>query len=93
MPSNASRVGTNLVLSSLLATLSYLPFQLVAKVTLLVCLMAFVLDPFPGSRLWACGAVAGVMVINRARLKFMAMASEEEEKAAKKMEEVAKKAQ
>ena len=40
-------IGTNLVLSSILALFSYLPFELVAKTTLAVCAVLFVTDPFP----------------------------------------------
>ena len=67
----AATVGTNLILSSLLATLSYLPFELLAKSTLIFCLLLFILDPYPGSRLVALIAVGGVMLINRLRLKYV----------------------
>ena len=50
-----SATGVNLVLSSLLATLSYLPFELVAKATLIVCVVLFVLSPFPEARLVSVG--------------------------------------
>ena len=66
-----SRTGTNLILSSLLATLSYLPFEAVAKFTLIVCLLLFILDPYPGSRLLAFGAVGVVLLINRTRQYFL----------------------
>jgi len=49
MPSSRSTVGNNLVLASFLAALSYLPFELVAKITLVVCVYLFVADPFPPS--------------------------------------------
>ena len=51
MASRARTTGSNFILASLLATLSYLPFQLVAQFTLVVCLVLFILDPFPVSRL------------------------------------------
>lgn len=41
------RQGINLVLASLLACLSYVPFEIVAKGSLLVCVFLFVVDPFP----------------------------------------------
>lgn len=63
-------IGTNLILSSLLATLSYLPFKLVAKVTLLVCLLVFILDPYPGSRIAVLVAVGGVLLINRLKQRY-----------------------
>lgn len=73
MPSSTARLGNNLILASFLATLSYLPFQLVAKVTLLVSLLLFITDPYPGSRLVSLFAVGGVLLLHRAREKFMAM--------------------
>lgn len=35
------------MLASLLALLSYVPFEVVAKVSLLVCVALFILDPLP----------------------------------------------
>jgi hypothetical protein len=57
----------SIVLSSALATLSYLPFQLVAKVTIGVCALLFVVDPYPGSRLISLIATGVVLLINRAK--------------------------
>ena len=42
------RLGGNLVLASALALLSYVPFEWVAKGSLLVCAILFVFDPIPG---------------------------------------------
>lgn len=39
--------GRNLMLASFLAVLSYVPFEFVAKATLLLCAFLFVVDPFP----------------------------------------------
>mgnify|MGYP007080218661 CR=1 FL=1 len=39
--------GGNLVLASLLSLLSYVPFELVAKLSLLFCAYLFIVDPFP----------------------------------------------
>jgi hypothetical protein len=54
--------GGNLVLASGLSFLSYIPFEVVAKGTLLVLAFLFVFDPFPPvSRLLAlisCGFVS-----------------------------------
>ena len=69
MPPN--RIGTNLILSSFLAALSYLPFELIAKITLVICLLLFILDPYPASRIVSFCAVGGVLIINRVRQKFM----------------------
>ena len=49
------------VLSSLLAILSYLPFELVAKTSLIVFSVLFITDPFPpASRVIA---IIGVVVV------------------------------
>mmetsp|Transcript_14667 Transcript_14667/g.16306 ORF Transcript_14667/g.16306 Transcript_14667/m.16306 type:complete len:102 (-) Transcript_14667:131-436(-) len=42
-----ARLGGNLVLASALALLSYVPFEWVAKGSLLVCAILFILDPIP----------------------------------------------
>jgi hypothetical protein len=60
------------IIAPLLATLSYLPFQLVAKITLIICVALFVIDPYPGSRLISLGAVGGVLVLHRMRERFIA---------------------
>lgn len=41
------RLGGNLALASILAILSYVPFELVAKGTLIVCALLFIWDPLP----------------------------------------------
>lgn len=43
----AAPLGGNLVLASLLAILSYVPFEWVAKGSLIVCAFLFIVDPFP----------------------------------------------
>ncbi|CAB9508685.1 expressed unknown protein [Seminavis robusta] len=40
-------LGGNLVLASVLSLLSYVPFEIVAKGSLLVCVFLFIADPFP----------------------------------------------
>lgn len=62
----AARVGNNLVLASILALLSYAPFEYVAKGTLIVCGILFVFDPFPLARLVAIICVLLVGVLTRA---------------------------
>ena len=48
LPSTSGvRLGNNLVLTSILAILSYVPFELVAKGSLIVCGVLFILDPIP----------------------------------------------
>eukprot|EP00804_Cyclotella_cryptica_P022387 CCRYP_015912-RA/>CCRYP_015912-RA protein AED:0.46 eAED:0.63 QI:99/0/0.5/1/0/0/2/0/93 len=51
MTGRARAIGGNVILASLLTALSYLPFELIAKSTLIVCIAMFVVDPFPTSRL------------------------------------------
>eukprot|EP00804_Cyclotella_cryptica_P020833 CCRYP_011444-RB/>CCRYP_011444-RB protein AED:0.32 eAED:0.32 QI:63/0.5/1/1/0/0.33/3/1540/84 len=55
MTGRARAIGGNVILASLLAALSYLPFELIAKSTLIVCIAMFVADPFPTSRLVSVG--------------------------------------
>lgn len=63
----AQRAGGNLLLASLLAVFSYVPFEYIAKTTLLVCLFLFVADPFPPtSRLVALVATIVVGLLSRA---------------------------
>jgi len=42
-----TRLGPNLILTSILAFLSYLPFEFVAKFTIFFCAALFIFDPFP----------------------------------------------
>lgn len=43
----AHPLGGNLMIASVLALLSYVPFEWVAKGTLLFCVFLFVVDPIP----------------------------------------------
>jgi hypothetical protein len=53
----------------------------VAQFTLVVCVVLFVLDPFPTSRLVSVAGVTVVLAITRARRHFLILeASEEEER-------------
>lgn len=62
-----TRLGVNLVLASLLSLLSYVPFEWVAKGSLLVCAFLFIVDPFPPqSRLISLVALAVVALLSRA---------------------------
>jgi hypothetical protein len=45
--SSARPLGGNLVLASLLAVLSYVPFEWVAKGSLVFCAFLFIVDPIP----------------------------------------------
>ena len=55
MASRTRSTGSNIAFASILAALSYLPFEIIAKSTLLFCIAIFVLDPFPTSRLVSVG--------------------------------------
>ncbi|KAL3791654.1 hypothetical protein HJC23_003911 [Cyclotella cryptica] len=71
MTGRARAIGGNVILASLLAALSYLPFELIAKSTLIVCIAMFVADPFPTSRLVSVGGVAVVLLLTRVRSRFV----------------------
>jgi hypothetical protein len=58
MSNRVRNAGGNLAIASILAALSYLPFEIIAKSTLIFCIGIFVLDPFPTSRLAAVGGEA-----------------------------------
>ena len=61
-----ARYGQSIVLSSVLALLSYVPFVVVAKTTLIFCGVVFVFDPFPPvSRLISLFGVITVGVLGR----------------------------
>jgi hypothetical protein len=54
------------MLASAMALLSYVPFQWVAKVTLLLCAFLFVFDPLPPmSRLLSIVATLSVAILSR----------------------------
>lgn len=79
MASRVRTTGSNFILASLLASLSYLPFELVAKSTLVLCVGLFVVDPFPTSRLVSVAGVAVVLVITKARQRVLILDANEEE--------------
>ena len=43
----SNRRGGEMMLAAFLASLSYVPFEMVAKLTLVVCAFMFIVDPFP----------------------------------------------
>ena len=79
MANRVRTTGSNFILASLLASLSYLPFELVAKFTLIVCVGLFVVDPFPTCRLVSVAGVAVVLVITKARQRFLILEAKEVE--------------
>lgn len=61
-------VGSNVLLTSVLALLSFVPFEYVTKGSLLLAVFLFVLDPIPPtSRLLALLFVSMIGVISRLR--------------------------
>ena len=61
-----ARVGWNLALASGLALLSYVPFEIVAKGSLIFCAVLFIVDPIPPvSRLLSLLSVLVVAVLTR----------------------------
>jgi hypothetical protein len=66
------RLGGNLVLASLLAVLSYVPFHYIAKFSLLVCAFLFILDPIPPvTRLLAIASIFAVSGLSRLHIKYI----------------------
>jgi hypothetical protein len=64
--SGGHTLGSNLVLASVLAILSYVPFEFVAKVTLLLSAFLFIVDPFPPlSRIIALISLFIVSILSR----------------------------
>jgi len=60
-------LGQNLVLASFLSLLSYVPFELVAKGSLVVCAYLFIIDPFPPlSRIISLLSLIVVALLSRA---------------------------
>lgn len=63
---HVSLLGGNLVVASVLAVLSYCPFEYVAKGTLLVLAFLFIVDPFPPlSRIVALISLVVVSILSR----------------------------
>ena len=59
-------------------SLHHSPFELIAKITLIVCLLLFIVDPYPGSRIVSFCAVGGVLIINRVRQQFLEVEHKED---------------
>ena len=75
--------GGNLMLAALLALLSYAPFEYVAKISLVVNMLLFIIDPFPpNSRLLALVStivVAGLSALHKRWQEEQARRQKEEE--------------
>lgn len=75
-----TRLGPNLILSSTLAFLSYLPFEFVAKFTISLCAALFIFDPFPPvSRLVSLIGVVIVGLLKKIEQKWSEGQREQEE--------------
>ena len=59
------------VLPMLVAMTAYLPFEVVAKMTLVAAAGCWVLNPFPGARLVAMAGVAAVLAMAKVRKVWM----------------------
>jgi hypothetical protein len=72
------RLGGNLVLASILAVLSYVPFEMVAKGSLVFCALLFIVDPIPPtSRLLSVATVLVVAVLTRLHNQWKAVNDED----------------
>lgn len=61
-----ARHGQSIILASILALLSYVPFEIVAKFTLIFCGLVFIFDPIPpASRLLSLLGVVVVGVLGK----------------------------
>lgn len=59
-----ARTGSqNVILATVFALLTYLPFRTVAKVSLQICLVLFILDPIPPYSRLASLVAAGVVFV------------------------------
>jgi len=47
MAKSPASIGQSIILASILALLSYVPFEYIAKASLLFCAITFINDPFP----------------------------------------------
>ena len=66
MARTASSLGRSLLLTSVLALLSYIPFEYIAKITLAFCAIVFIGDPIPPiSRLLALTGVLLVALLSK----------------------------
>ena len=73
------RTSNNLVLAALLALLSYVPFEYLAKFSLLVAAGLFIVDPLPPyTRLLALGLVLFVLLLSRIEQNWQANQEGEE---------------
>jgi uncharacterized membrane protein YqjE len=78
--SNNTRIGTNIVLASILALFSYVPFAYVAKTTLIISVLLFVIDPIPPlTRIVSLVTTAVVLLLTRIERNWRENQVQEEE--------------
>lgn len=66
------------MLATLVALFSFVPFEYVAKATLVLCAGLFIFDPFPMSRLVALGATIIVALLSRWHRNWLVEQEKEE---------------
>ena len=72
MPRSITNVGQSILLASILALLSYIPFEHIAKSTLIFCAISFIADPFPPySRIVSLAGVLVVFVLGKINNKWI----------------------
>lgn len=77
--SRPTTLGSNLMIASFLALLSYIPFVYVSKLTLLILAYLFIFDPFPpSSRVVALLSLVVVNLLTRAHNYHLRAVSDDE---------------
>lgn len=83
------RTSNNLLVAAVLALLSYIPFEILAKISLLIAAGLFITDPIPGvTRLIALGLVGFVAILSRIEQNWAQNQEEGEEVVVVEEEEV-----
>jgi hypothetical protein len=72
MPQQPHRLGGNVALASLLALLSFVPFEIVAKGTLVISAFLFIVDPIPPlTRILAIVSLFVVLLLSKLHSKIV----------------------
>lgn len=75
----ARRTSSNLIVAALLAVLSYVPFEYLAKGSLILAAGLFIVDPFPpATRILSLGLVLFVLLLSRINQNWQEGQYEEE---------------
>lgn len=73
MVKSISSIGHSIILSSFLALLSYVPFEKVAKASLICCAITFINDPIPPtSRFVSVFGILVVLLLSKVEAKWKA---------------------